>query len=505
MYYQGSRLLSPISSALDVPIDQINFVFTELFAVIVGLLFRKYLPPSPKNTLKRHLVEISIGLSLDYFCYGINFIHVVLQSFVSYLLILYAPRNYVHLLVFFFTMGYLTIMHIQRQIYDYGHYTVEVSGAVMIATQKLTSLAFSYYDGMRDQSSLTKDQLNYVLNERPTTLEFMSYMFNFQGVLIGPLVNYRDYVDFITGNNFLKYQKAVNGEKQNGLVPNDDLNKADTQHSIAQPNNKRVLLNKLLQLAVLIIVYLKFTMVYTADLNLKPEMLEKPVIIRYLFHYLTIVSQRSKYYLAWVLADLVHNASGLGFNGYDEKGAAKWDMCTSVNILTLETSTSLKMFLDNWNIPTQLWFRRIAYDRMPTGKTLAVFFLSAFWHGFYPGYYLTFILAAFLVYAGRGIRQNIRPMFQKNLFTIRLYAVITWIAALWGVNYGGTSFLLLDLTRSFEFYKSWYWHVHIVAVLAILLLPSKRKTSFMASKKQTTNDVNNNASSNENLNKNTNE
>jgi len=64
----------------------------------------------------------------------------------------------------------------------------------------------------------------------------------------------------------------------------------------------------------------------------------------------------------------------------------------------------VKSFIDNWNIQTHMWLRLIAYNRMPSGKTLAVFVLSAFWHGFYPGYYLTFVLGAFLVYAGRSVR-----------------------------------------------------------------------------------------------------
>jgi hypothetical protein len=88
-----------------------------------------------------------------------------------------------------------------------------------------------------------------------------------------------------------------------------------------------------------------------------PDVLEKPVIFRFILNYIITISERAKYYLAWVLTDIVHNASGLGFNGYDEHGKAKWDLCTSVNILKLETSTSLKSFFDNWNIPTQLWFR----------------------------------------------------------------------------------------------------------------------------------------------------
>ena len=65
----------------------------------------------------------------------------------------------------------------------------------------------------------------------------------------------------------------------------------------------------------------------------------------------------------------------------------------------------MKYFLDNWNITTQAWLRRIAYDRLKTGsgKTLGVFVLSAFWHGFYPGYYFTFIQIAFTVYGGRKV------------------------------------------------------------------------------------------------------
>ncbi len=122
-------------------------------------------------------------------------------------------------------------------------------------------------------------------------------------------------------------------------------------------------------------------------------------------------SQRTKYDIAWVLADIVNNASGLGFNGYDELANPKWDLVTNINVVGLETSTSMKVVFDRWNIQTQLWLRRIAYDRLPTGKTLGVFVLSAFWHGFYPGYYLTFVLCAFLVYAGRGVNISFLDFF----------------------------------------------------------------------------------------------
>lgn len=45
---------------------------------------------------------------------------------------------------------------------------------------------------------------------------------------------------------------------------------------------------------------------------------------------------RFKYYHAWLLADAICNNSGLGFNGYDENGNAKWDLISNINVLQFE-------------------------------------------------------------------------------------------------------------------------------------------------------------------------
>ena len=46
---------------------------------------------------------------------------------------------------------------------------------------------------------------------------------------------------------------------------------------------------------------------------------------------------------------------------------------------------------------------RIVYDRVPYHRTLAVFALSAFWHGFYPGYYMAFFTCGLMVEAARKV------------------------------------------------------------------------------------------------------
>ncbi len=62
--------------------------------------------------------------------------------------------------------------------------------------------------------------------------------------------------------------------------------------------------------------------------------------IMYRLYYLLVSTslQRIKFYVAWVLADAVNNASGLGFNGFDENGDYKWDLVSNINILNLEVN-----------------------------------------------------------------------------------------------------------------------------------------------------------------------
>lgn len=45
---------------------------------------------------------------------------------------------------------------------------------------------------------------------------------------------------------------------------------------------------------------------------------------------------RFKYYHAWLLADAICNASGLGFNGYDKNGNARWDLISNVDVIKFE-------------------------------------------------------------------------------------------------------------------------------------------------------------------------
>ena len=74
-------------------------------------------------------------------------------------------------------------------------------------------------------------------------------------------------------------------------------------------------------------------------------------------------------------------------------------------ICFLQFGNSMKSVFDHWNIGTSQWLRYVVYERLRS--TLGVFMLSAFWHGFYPGYYLTFFSGALSVSVGRIVSQQI--------------------------------------------------------------------------------------------------
>lgn len=74
--------------------------------------------------------------------------------------------------------------------------------------------------------------------------------------------------------------------------------------------------------------------------ELKDDFFVEGTSVTYKFWYLSVVTTliRFKYYFAWTFADAICNNSGIGFNGYDERGGAKWDRFSNVDIVKFEAS-----------------------------------------------------------------------------------------------------------------------------------------------------------------------
>nr|XP_033790456.1 lysophospholipid acyltransferase 1 isoform X2 [Geotrypetes seraphini]XP_033790457.1 lysophospholipid acyltransferase 1 isoform X2 [Geotrypetes seraphini] len=423
---------------------------------------------SPSKTTPRHACVILFGVYFVVFCFGWYSLHIFIMVVLCYSIMIHASISNVHRYSFLAAMGYLTLCQISRvYIFSYGILTTDFSGPLMIITQKITSLAFQVHDGIGQRAEdLTSEQLQLAVRTRPSFLEYLSYHLNFMSVLAGPCSNYKDYIAFIEGRHVHMKLLEMNW-KQKG------------HDKLPYPSPNRAVIYKLCIVLVSLVLFLKFTkmfpFIYIVD---EKFIAEASLLSRLGYLYIIVQVWRPKYYFAWTLADAVNNAAGYGFSGIDERGNSQWDLISNLNIWNIETATSFKMYIDNWNIQTVTWLRRICYDRVPWYPTVMTFLLSALWHGVYPGYYFTFITAIPVTLAARAIRNNFRHYFLSSRTHKLLYDIFTWVATQLAICYTVAPFSLLAVEPTIKFYRSMYFHLHIICIFVLLLLPIKLQHSI---------------------------
>ncbi|XP_066538980.1 lysophospholipid acyltransferase 1 [Hoplias malabaricus] len=466
----GCTWLRPLSDLTTVPLDQVNFIICQLFGLVAAFWFRKSLSPQRVSPALRHAVATFLGVSLIIFCFGWYASHVFILTLVCYVILCKASVHKVHWYSMLVAVGYLTVCQVSRVfIFSYGILSTDFSGPLMMVTQKITTIAFQVHDGMcRKQDELSPEQRRLAVLTRPSLLEYLSYCLNFMSILVGPCSNYKDYEEFIEGQHVQsKLKKLREGSKeQNGW----DV--------LSDPSPVRTVCQKLLVSVGCVFWFFTITKSFPVSYNVDPEFMSQASLLsRVAYAFVSIQAARPKFYFAWTLADAIHNAAGYGISGVDEKGKVSWDLISNIHIWKIETATSFKEFIDNWNIQTGVWLKSVCYDRVPHYRTPLTFLLSALWHGVYPGYYFTFLTGIPITLAARSVRRNFRQYFLGSPAVKFAYDVVTWAATQLTICYTVMPFLLLAVEPTLKYYRSVYFAVHIISILVMILLPSRPRSS----------------------------
>lgn len=488
-FYDGSQVLWSLTDVTGLPIDQINFLASQFIALVLGYVYREYAGPDKASANQRHLIQVLIGIPLTYFCFGRQILHLITQSIICFLLLRFLEPGIMEKAVFMAAMAYLCICHIYRTIYDYGGYTLDITGPLMLNTQRLSSLAFGLRDGQQredETSSLSPNMRHQAVRSFPSLLEYSSYVFSFHGIMCGPFCFYNDYVAFINGTNFSSSQSQIQNHNNKDHLQSS-LNVTHEFQVVNQCNSRykelrkyigleRALCNKLLTALVFGLSTIFLLPRFPKSILTGPEFTHHGFFYKMFLIIWFASLQRQKYYFAWKLGEAVNTSAGLGFNGYDDRGDARWDLIDNADIWKVEFSTSLKELLDYWNRSTMFWLRYVIYER--TKSTVAVFLFSAFWHGFYAGYYMTFCTGGMLIHTARLVRRNVRPFFQSNHILVFLYDAITFLATRIAIAYLGFPFLVLEFWPIINIYRGVYWWMHGAAfVMAILVLATTSSSS----------------------------
>ncbi|XP_069751472.1 lysophospholipid acyltransferase 2-like isoform X2 [Narcine bancroftii] len=445
---------------------QVNFAMCQFFGLFAALLFRYYLHPSKTSHIIRHVVVTLLGLHFAVFCFGRYAIHFLGEVILLYCVMVTVHVKNVHKYSFLIAMTYLTICQIIRvYVLDGEEQSADFSGPLMVITQKVTKLAFELHDGLaRDEKELNLSQKRLAVRRIPSLLEYVSYHLNFMGILAGPLNSFNDYITFMEGRNFEVGQTHLANGKEKKV------------HPLNEPSPLRAVGWKMLICTMCVFMHLSLKEEFPVAHNNDDDFIIKTAMpMRLLYLYISLLACRPKYYFAWTIADAINNAAGFGFNGYDHRGKARWDLASNLNIVKIEFATSMKMFIDNWNIQTAVWLKEVCYDRCPFNPTLMTFLLSAVWHGVYPGYYFTFMTGMFMTLAARAVRSNLRSYFLVSSAWKVFYDVVTWVTTQVVVSYTVAPFVLPFMGLSLKFYRSWHFGLHIIAIALILVLPKKPK------------------------------
>lgn len=183
------------------------------------------------------------------------------------------------------------------------------------------------------------------------------------------------------------------------------------------------------------------------------EMMAKPVYRRYAYSWLALFFIRFKYYFAWMNAEGANNIWYAGFEGFDAKGEPKgWQISNNIDVIRFETAPNLKTLTAAWNKKTANWLAKYVYIRTG-GSLFATYGMSAFWHGFYPGYYIFFLSVPIISFCERLGRKKLTPRFENG----RLYTIVCWLATSVIVQYMIQPFQLLAFDWAVANWKNYYF------------------------------------------------
>ncbi|KAF9431185.1 lysophospholipid acyltransferase [Entomortierella beljakovae] len=456
------------SEAVSFPQDQLRCLTALLLAYPLSLGFW-FLPTNNPNI--KHMASVLFSFFLYVVVIGdmVGLTHLLGSSIAVWRIMGTVKGKWGPRIVFIGVMLHMSVSHLMRQLTDYRGYKLDHTGPQMILTMKLTSWAFSVYDGRRNPKDLSRNQQEHAVKDFPSLLHYLSYIFFFPAILVGPAFEYMDYIRFIECTQFR--------DPKTGKVRWPTGRVAAAMRSFVF---------SLISLASLAVISPKIDSLWTIE----PEYKALPWILKFGYVQLSALGARFKYYAVWKMAEGACVLAGFGYNGPDPKtGKPRWDASSNIDIWGYETGESLKELADSWNKGTNIWLKYSVYFRvLPKGQkpgalqTLLTFTVSAFWHGFYPGYYLMFLSTAFTLAAARLLRKHLRPNFAntKTGLTPRWYNAMGTVLTQLTMNYLAMPFLILTFKDSIELWKNLYFVPHIgtiaVLVLVPVLLPVKRKS-----------------------------
>ncbi|KAI1213402.1 MBOAT family protein [Annulohypoxylon truncatum] len=409
-----------------------------------------------------------------------------ISSAVTYGLAHYLRTSaYMPWIAFVFLMGHMAANQLARQFAD-NPAGIDITGAQMVLVMKLSAFAWNVADGALPEDQLSDFQKSRRILELPSLLDYAGYVLFFPSLMTGPAFDYNEYRGWLDCTMF--------------DVPAtiDPAKRPPTRKKRKIPRSATPAMWKLASGCVWIYLFLNLIKHYSFEVLLGDEFTQLGFLRRVFVMHMVGLTARTKYYGVWSMAEGSCILAGLGYNGVDPvTGKVSWDRLQNINPWGVETAQNSRAYLGNWNMNTNKWLRYYVYLRVtPRNRkpgfraSLATFVTSAFWHGFYPGYYLSFVLASFVQQAAKNYRRIIRPFFldpvtQKPLPSKKYYDVASWLATQTTFSFVVAPFVILRFDQSILAWSRVYFYAVLTtgASMAVFASPAKKQLRTVLEKR----------------------
>jgi len=461
---------------------QARFLMGLFLSVPLGILYRFCVYKIPRAA--RIWLTLLFGFQIMWFIYGMQTLNLIACAVVTFAIMKLLPLSISYIVAFIFCIAYMEASHLYIMFTAYMSWEPDFTAPFMVLSIKLTSYAFSVHDAYyhhqllesKDKSQqegdpknpapadLTPRQLHYMVEEQPGFLDYMAWVFFFPGFFGGPAVEYMDFSRFMDGSMFKDMKGKIPSCLKDGTLV-------------------------FLECSVFMAAIAIFG---NYDMSNARAKLADPVVAaeipfwrRYLIMTVAAMLQRAKYYSVWLMGELASRATGVGFSGMvkDPKTGelvANWDNSVNVKPFGFEFANSMKVAVDVWNMATERWlryycFERLAFTPLAKWNRGLTFVFSAFWHGVYPAYYMTFVTAALVREVGAYARRKLRPYVvqaaKKRPFIHTIYDILSTICVIICLNPLFCCFGMLSAHDAIEVFKSTYFCGYWILALGVIVLP----------------------------------
>lgn len=297
---------------------------------------------------------------------------------------------------FVFLMGHMSLSHIWRQAAN-SPSSVDITGAQMVLIMKLSAFCWNVADGQLPADQLSDHQKDRKLVDVPPVLDYVGWVLFFPALFAGPAFDYVDYRRWIDTSMF-HVPAEVDPAKRPPVRKKRRIPRSGTPAAWKAANG-------LTWLVLFVVLGPRCNAAMLVD----QHFMNHGLAYRIWFMYVVNVVARFKYYAVWSLSEGACILAGMGYNGFDPvTGKVSWNRLQNIDPWQVEFAQNPRGYLAGWNMNTNAWLRNYIYLRVtPRGKkpgfraSMTTFVTSALWHGFYPGYYLTFTLASLIQTAAK--------------------------------------------------------------------------------------------------------